>query len=165
MLVQAHLLNCYRGLLIKWQTGRPPRRQMPCRCRPTRMCAPIRTFLRTTALHFLDGRKDSCRLVVGNGARMFLVLGVMKIHDYQSRFYSTPECVLVAGTCTESISPAAQAIPPQLSMFAVDARGAAPWIAAILRAAQGARLHTLTAALRWARPPTLPAVHRHVIGV
>lgn len=42
-----------------------------------------------------------------------------------------------------------QTIPPQLSMFAVDARGAAPWLAALLRTANSASLPaTLTAALR-----------------
>lgn len=31
-----------------------------------------------------------------------------------------------------------QDVPPELSMFATDARGAAPWVAAVIRTSEGA---------------------------
>ena len=41
-----------------------------------------------------------------------------------------------------------QDVPPELSMFATDARGAAPWVAAVVRSAEGAAPGAVLDALR-----------------
>ena len=50
----------------------------------------------------------------------------------------------------------AQDVPPELSMFATDARGAAPWVAAVLRTSEGAAPLQLLGRLQEAAGAVLP---------